>query len=549
MKLKNEDQILNHHFRKQVIHEITANENTDRKNKALRRHECYRDMTKKWVIERLHHENLKDETIRMMEQRAANISIVKKVVNKLARVYSGGVVREHEDEQVQDKLLQLQKLLNLDNTVRKANRWEELHKNAMLQVVPEVSTRASRNTGREIMKHSVRALAPWQYDVIEDWNNPEEPRVVILSEFIEANTELETSSAAQHGERGIIRADFDQGNDQDEIIADNPADSGEDKRRFIWWSDLYHFTTDDKGNIIDDGEDKENPIGLLPFVKLAEDQDGEFWAQGGDDLIDGAVLINLLLTDMNSIANQQGWGQMVITGKNIPENIKVGPHNALVLPQQESDEPAPQVFFANSNPPLDSWMQSVEQFTALLLSTNNLSPSQIAGQLGADNFPSGIAMLVENAQATDNIEDKQTKYKEKESELWHIISLWQNYLFQRDALTNTYKAIGELPENVSELNVKFLRQRPIITEKEKVEIMQARKKLGIDTMVDLIQRDDPSLSEEEAQKKLKQIKQEQVENLVKNQEDQDGGDAQSGDETSAENTQGQEAKQSDSRGD
>lgn len=505
-KLINEDQLLDLAFRKLVIEEITGSENRQRKTRELRKYEIYKDNTRKWVIESLTRE-LSPETVAQMENRASNISIARKIVDKLARSYVGGVERKVEDKTSQSSIDELGRLLEVNAAMKKGDRYLELFKNTMVQVIPE-----KIDVLLEKYRLKLRVLPPFMYDVIEDVLNPEKPRVVVLTDFIERNRlDIAIPEGTDGRGVGLIQPAFSSGDRRDQTIADSPEDAGQqpNKRTFIWWSDKYHFTTDSNGEIIAQltPEEQLNPIQKLPFVNLAEDQDGEFWARGGDDLVDGSILINVLLTDLFGIANAQGWGQMVIKGKNLPKVIKGGPHRAIVLDYEEGD-PVPDVTFQTSNPPLDAWMRMVEQYVALLLSTNNLAPSNIASKLDASTFPSGIAMLIEQSESTAEVEDKQKLFADVEPKLWDVIKLWHDFYFERKALIDELMAVKKFSD--SSVVVKFSQSKPPITEQEKINNLKARKDLGIDTMVDLIRLDNPQLTEKEAEEKLMRILEEKL---------------------------------------
>lgn len=518
VRIFKEEQILDAGYRKKVIQEIKAPENLVRKQNELKKYDIYRDRTIKWVIEKLIKDGLKESTLRQMENRASNISICRKVVNKLARSYQGGVIREVKDQNSQIAVSELTRLLNVNQKMKKSDRYRQLHKNCMLQPIPELS---SNETEGEQKKYrlKVKVLSPWQYDVIEDLNDHEQAKVVILSDFIEKNSYLRNIESADDAGRaqGLV-PNFQQGNRRDETIADSPDDAGSPpkKEHFIWWSDRYHFVTDAQGNVISElsPPDLLNPIGLKPFVNVAEDQDGEFWAQGGDDLVDGSVLINTLITDMFSIAYIQGWGQMVVVGGPgvTSKQIEGGPHTAIFLEPEPGDTVQPSVSFESANPPLDMWMRAIEQYVALLLTTNDLSPSAVSTRMDAAQFPSGIAMLIEQSEATNSIEDKQECYKYAERQMWEILKRWQNTLLASDSLTEEFKAVGAFED--SNVTVRFLSPKQVVSEKEKLENLKARKDLGINTLLDLIKIDNPDLTEEEAVKKLADILKEKLNRMA-----------------------------------
>lgn len=509
-KLINEEQILELPFRKKIIEEIKSQENVARKQEALKRYELYKDMVKKYVVEQLSNEGLKEETLVQMSNRAATVSVYKKVINKKARCYNGGAVRESKEAQKQ--VDQLVELLEIDQKQKNKDRYRESFKNCATLIVPE---RCDKDDELKY-KIKVKVLSPYQYDVIEDYYDHEVPRVFVLTDFIERNQGYKTQYAPEGTDgRGVPGmgqiVTISDNNSRDEIIADSPEDQGYGDRTFIFWSKKYHFTCDKNGEIIKDKspEDLLNPIQILPLVNMSDNPDGEFWAKGGEDLVNGAILINTMLTDLFSLAFIQGWGQMVVTGRDVPKLLEGGPHNALVL-NYDAGDPEPKVAFQSANPPLQDWMRMVEQYLALLLSTNDLSPTVVAGKLEATNAASGIALLIEQSEATGSIEDKRRMFKDDENKLWEVLFAWQNYLFDNGALDEEFEEVGKIPEG-AEVTVTFNEFKQLLSEKEKLENIKLRKELGINTMLDLLKIDNPELSDKEAEEKLKKILAEKIE--------------------------------------
>lgn len=514
-KLIKDEEILDQEFRSRILQEIAGPENVERKNMMLRRHEIYRDRIKKWVMEALSKEGLSAKTLAQMENRAANISLCKKVVNKLARLYVGAVLRTVEDKASQQAIDGLSDLLNFDSKMKKADRYRQLFKNCLIRVMPEEDSIETTDADKKF-KLKMNILAPWQYDAIEDKNDKEKARVIILSDFVDRNRNQNVSlqnSDLSDGRTGQgIVPQFHQGDRVDQAIADNPEDAGQgpDDQIFIWWNKTFHFTTDSKGQIIEDlsPEENMNPIGKLPFCNATEDQDGEFWAQGGDDLVDGCILVNQQITDMNSIMYIQGWGQPFITGKDVTAQMKEGgPHTAITIDVEEGD-PTPTFEYVNASPPIDAWMKTIEQYVALLLSTNNLSPGNVSGKLDASVFPSGIAALVEMSEANNSLQDSEKTFQACERETWAIIQAWMAFLSDKKALNSELELIGPFVD--ADVGIKYTELKPAVTEGEKLDNLKKRKDLGLNRQIELIRMDDPDLSVEDAELKLKEINEEKM---------------------------------------
>lgn len=514
MKLKKEEQILDEDFRKDVIEEILDEENQIRKMREKKRYDVYKDGTRKYVIERLEKEYSNADTLQDAIHRTANLSILRKIIDKKSVVYKDGVIREVNSEQgkeeKQEQLDSFTDLLNINSAMKKVNRYLENHKNCDVYITPYDCPM----TGYK--KIRLQVLPPYLYDVIEDAENPEIPRVYVFSYMPSVEQKTYSKGHGQSGSRSHQREtnSFRGGDSKDQIIADSPADFGKNEMRFVWWSNNFHFTTNGKGEILNDTSDEEliieNPIGRVPFVNFSKDRDGQFWAIGGDDLIEGSILINHLLTDLYFIAKYQGFGIFYLIGKGLPKDFKIGPTDAVLLEQQEGD-PDAQIGFATSSPPLESHMKMIEQYMAMLLSTNNLEPGTVSGELSATSASSGIQEMIRQSELVDDIEDQRELYRDQEPHIYDIIFLWQNLLFESGELDKKFADIGMVDIDDFDYSLKFPSPKRFMTDKEKLEIIEKRLDLGLDTKIDAIMRDNPDLTEEQAREKLAQILAEKLE--------------------------------------
>lgn len=501
MRIKSEVEILDDVTRKVILTEILGAENKQRKNDAYKRYLCYKDKTSQFVTEQLLSQ-FDISTVREMAYCISNISLLRKVIDKLARVYASGVKRVITNDEISTQTIEeLSKKLHFNTQIKKANKYLKLQKNMAVYVKPCPYV---EENGTEKYKVKIEALNPYLYDVVEDYNDRTKPICFILSDFkysAPVNLALTGQQMATHNYSQINAGKSDG---IDEKIADSPEDAKIET--IIWWTKNYHFTTDQFGNITSPSID--NPIKELPFVNFAIDQDGQFWAQGGDDLTDGSILINSVMTHNQHVAITQGYGQFYMKGKNLPRNIKIGANKAIMMEYQEG-EPTPEIGYATASPQIDSLRSLVEGYIALLLTTNNLSTTAVASSLaGPQMSASGIAMIIDKAESMEDVNDQRQIFIDKEPKIWSIISKWiQVY---GDNMDEEFKGKA-LPENFEKnFNLEFVDAPVIMSEKEKLENLKARKELGIDSMLDIIMKDNPQLSKSEAESKLKEVLEEKI---------------------------------------
>jgi hypothetical protein len=503
IELEDEKDILDQDKRKKIIDLIEGDANKARKDEAFKRFECYTDNTDIYV-NRLLLNTFSAETVVEMQYAITNISFVRKIIGKLARVYANGVKRTLKKKSDTDSLEAVAKHLKFNQKMKKTNRLYRLFSNLLLFVKP-----VKQDDGKFDLK--LHPMSPHLYDVIPNPDDYERPMVVVLSDFIPSRETFYAVNPATANRTNSPAVKAMNPIDTQRTIqrlngAGMSSIEAKEKKEYIWWSKNYHFTTNAKGEIKslpDVGQTTDNPVKLLPFVHFAEDQDDCFWSEGGKDLVDGGIRINAMISNVNHVAIQQGYGQMYMTGKNLPKGIKIGPTHCIQIPTETGD-PEAKVGYLNANPPIADLIKVIELYVALLLTTKNLSTSSVASNLsGSANAASGLLLLIDKSESNEDVEDQAQEFIDNEPKIWTIISAWMKYYKSQGMLIDEL-ASNMLPDKMP-VQLAFPKPATVITEKEELEIIQMRLDLGITTMVEAIMRDDPSLDEKSAQDKLKKI--------------------------------------------
>lgn len=489
MKIFQEDEILDPAFRKKIVKEIEGPENISRKDESYKRYEILKDRIKKYILNQLR-EEVDGQTVLEMQSRVSMINLFKKVVNKKARVYKTKPRRKAE-ENIQENLDLLSEVLNIDTIMKKTNRYVEAFYNAEVAVLPYQDA----DTGLFFYKPKV--MAPHMYDVITDSQDETRPRGYILSSFDNVLPTYDEDAGQRH--TGGLQSSFRDGDNQKQQIADSEADNDQPQKKYVWWGKNYHFTFLGNGQIVreDSPEDLLNPINELPIVSFSKDKDDSYWALGGEDLVDGSVLINTLLTDLYFNAKMQGSGLFYFFGKGVPKTMKVGPNQAVTMDVEEG-EPTPTIGFASPNPALQEQMDSIEQFVAFLLTTNDLGVNTVQGSLSATNSKSGVHELIQNSEPMNAVEDDQQQFQDKEWRVIDIARKWHNLYLDKNALEKNLTEMGQIEE--LDYMLSFGAIQPFITDKENLENIEKRLDLGLFDLVDAYLADNPDSTREEAEK-------------------------------------------------
>ncbi len=513
--------------RKKLIDSWKYPSNMSRKAEAYKRKSCYNDKTKLFVVEELL-KQFDTSTVNEMWYALSNISIYKKVVNKLARVYSEGVQRKGPTDEVTKSIDSLAKIMDINNRMKKINRWQKSSKSVIAGPIP-----VQLPDGTYQIKVDVQQA--YNYDVVEDPNDKEKAMFIVISDYKPQATTTQTPvDPASAGRLPGVPMEpqqlqnVDPGVKQTATLVDSytqqqqkPEDklTTQDDEEYIWWSAKYHFTTDGKGvikNMVEDTgqqteQDLSNPLMEIPWDNYSIDQDGCFYGEGGDDLVDGAILINSMITNSQHIGVTQGYGQFWVKGKNLQKVYKTGPNKAITFEMEDKDTPDPSIGYASANPPLDALKNQVVMYVALYLTTNNLSTRAVATELNGTDMASGVAMMIDKSESTEDVNDQQSIFLNKEPNLWRKIQKWDTIYRAKNLLSEDFKMIPPLPVGIDKtIQIKFEEASPIQTEGDKIDALQKRKDLGINTMVELMIKDDPTLTEEKAKEKLLEIQKEAV---------------------------------------
>jgi hypothetical protein len=181
MRIKSESEILDLGTRKKIIEEINGQENKRRKNDQYIRHMIYKDRSDHFVQKTMLRW-FDQQTVDEMSYALSNVSLVKKIVDKLSRVYSHGVKRTvlnedgQENEESTVNLQTLEKELDINSALKTTNRYLKLHRNTTFYVKP-------CPTEDDKWRIVLQPLAPYLYDAIEDFYDRTKPLCHILSNF------------------------------------------------------------------------------------------------------------------------------------------------------------------------------------------------------------------------------------------------------------------------------------------------------------------------------------------------------------------------------
>lgn len=472
--------LLNRLIRSQVLEESKSSENDERKAESLKQYEIYKDRIHYYVKNYLEGFYSKS-TIEEMPI-LSSVNIARRIVNKEASIYVNAPKRTFVgvSEAQAEILNKVYQDMMIDAVMLKANRSYKLQDDQThLYIIPSEG----------MLK--ARVLLGHQLDVVPSIDDAEKGDAYFINGF-------DRRSA------GIQLVEFEDG--QNELIADSD-DYQAGLKAIAVWSKLFNFVMDENGNIL--SSETLNPLGVLPIVDINGGKDGEYWVRSGSSLTEFTVQFNAALSDLQHIVRMQGFGQAWLKGDSslIPENIKIGPNFILKLPVNPNNPVDTDFGFSNANPDIQGTIQQVELLLSTFLTSRGLDPKLVNGKGEGKSFQSGFDRLLSMIDSFEPSKSDFATFQKAEEAIFKIVRAYINK-YGGTSILPEYRA-GIIPEN-STVSIQFSGPETIVSDKEKLEIIEKKLSLGLMSKAEAVSYD-RGITLEEAQELLSFIDESEME--------------------------------------
>ena len=391
-------------YRKEIIDEILGAENIARKGKSFKRSEIYKYQQAPYIEEKIKAEFPKSASAM---RKITSINIAPRIIDEQSKLYAespkrtftnnaGEVLQESELTQIDV----LYKMPNADTTLLKSNRIKTLQHQCILQVVPK----------RARQKIDLKVFQPHQIDCVPREDDPEEAFGYIISAF-------DRSKALATGD----------GKDQKIADVNDMENPGRKKMRFVFWSAIHNMITDGYGVIMQEDPSKIlNPIGRLPFVDISKAKENEFWVREGSPTTDFAIDYAVILSDTCNTNRAQSYSQAVISSKDKPTEMELGPNTAFWLQRDPNSTTQDTFEFVSPNPDMAASLELFDKLLNIFLSSIGLDPKTVNTKGEARSFSSGYERLLAMLKEFEASREDIALYQWAESELFEILKAWHN---------------------------------------------------------------------------------------------------------------------------
>lgn len=413
-----------------IIQEIESDENKRRKAEHQKRQQVYAEHQREHVLKMLTQE-FSEKTVSEM-RTCTSINLCRRIINEMASIYKRPPERDVENvtEAQEEGIEKIYEEGNFNVKLKKANQKYKLHDQCAIQVIPHEG------------KIKLKVLAPHQYDVIPDANDPERAAAYIISTYDKTLQDIDTNAPQDiqgnyYGAKNLANSD---GVNQE--IADQ-QDYQSMTKRYVIWTESENIVANAMGEII---ERNPNPIGMLPFIDVASDKDFEFWVRRGSNVVEFSLDFSVVLSDTVNTNRLQSYAQPVIVAEKVPESVTVGPQHILFLPiSKESPELKPSFEFASPNPDLKASLDLQDRLISYFLTSQGIDPKTITSNGEANKFTSGLERLLAMIERFEASQDDLDLFKYIEYKLFVITRAWYDAIKGTPALLPEYD-FGEWPE-------------------------------------------------------------------------------------------------------
>ncbi len=481
------NQILDKNYRKSVISEIESDENVRRKQESLKRFEIYNDRLEEYVYDILQND-LSQETLSNMRV-ISSINLCRRIIDEQSSIYTKRPDRmiNNSDEKTDELIDNIYSLGRFNTALKKANVAFNLQDQCALQVIPKGG------------KFKLKVLQPHHYDVVPNVVDPERPDIYILSQY-DKNRLFDRVDNSNNNTPQTSAVEYRTRDRQNQSIGDE-ADWQSKRGIYVWWSDFFHFITDDNGDILDpvtmlaisgeiELEDLANPLGKMPFVDIKEESDGEYWQRFGNATVDFTLDMAIVLSDVAEVNRLQGFAQAVISATEPPVNMKVGANTLMFLKKSKNAEASaqPTFEFVSPNPDLSGSIEVIKTFLSLFLTSKGLDPAVVTADGTGGRFASGVDRLLSNIEKFEASADDFALFKWVEKEIFSIIRSWLDVFSGVSEGGLDPELSGIIPEDVS-FDVQFDRPSSEISGKDKYDLLIQKVDDGAMSMVELVMAD------------------------------------------------------------
>lgn len=414
-------------------------------------------------------------------QRIVPINILKRIVSKLSKLYSTSPSRTTESDSDQELIDLYSQKGVLDQHYGNHNFNYNSYKYSALEFFVEDGTLKQR------------ALPATQFIVAsKDKINP--LNVTHYVKFMGKMPKTDVKGTVRLVEKYWAYTD-------DEFLAfDDVKGTVRLVEKYWAYTDDEFLAFDSEGEVfVPDTEIVmgENTFGIIP-MNYVKNSTNLLIPLQDDDLVQMAVNICVKLTDLNFAQQFQSHG--IIYVKNADNtNLQVSPNTIWELTSRDPDK---EVDVGTLQPQVQ--VQDVLDLCRFEISawleSKDIRPGTV-GQAGQDSALSGLSLLIQNADISENRKEQEQIFKCSESDFWKRLATIHNNLVSAGTLSE--RRLFSTTD--LEVTVEYDTHKPYESRKEKVERLKMEVDAKFTSLESAIKELHPDMSEQEIEDEIEDI--------------------------------------------
>jgi len=169
-----------------------------------------------------------------------------------------------------------------------------------------------------------------------------------------------------------------------------------------------------------------NPYGILPFIVLRDGEPlGDFWIDGGEDLIQANEINNVKLTETNNLTKMQAFGIPVRKGApNAGQELSFDPSLIIDIPADQGDIKGADFKFVSPDAKIEEMHMDCEKRIKRTATKNNLNPERFSS---SGQKSSAAAMQLRAADQNKILQQDKPFYRDFEKEIFEVTRVVNNF--------------------------------------------------------------------------------------------------------------------------
>lgn len=404
-------------------------------------------------VEKIMKQSLSENYFEKIKTRVMPINIMKRIMDKLSKVYSSSPIRTSKN--MQEFIDYYVNELDLDTAMNTADEFSNMFKNyalepyvhegeVCLRVLPSDRFLVYSDDPIDPMRVTVFIKILGKRLVFNKKSNQYESRVIYFfytnDEFLALDAQKEIYSPAMEGNLGV------------------------------------------------------NPFGIIPIFYANRSKYNLLPIQD-TDLLAMVQLIPVILSDLGGAILFQCFS--IIYGVDVDvENLTISPNSLWSFKSNIESNKEPKIGTIKPEADIEKVMNFVKEVLAIWIESRGIKAGSI-GNIDATNFASGIAKIIDEMDTYELRMVAIQSFKKEEHEFFEMLQVMHNYWVSSGELVGQNLYNGDM-----DLSVEFDEPKPYMSKTEQLDLLEREYRLGTVSFEYMVKELHPDWSQDQVDEVL-----------------------------------------------